>query len=407
MKQLLLTMSIVFGGQIVWAQNACDGAAQNYQQLVKCAETRSVEVQNALLDVERAKSQLQSAGQWQNPELSAESFAGKINNDDRSETDISLGIPLEIGKISARKSKATSDLSIAETKLLEARIKATSDVRIKLHRLRQLLHEQEIADEAIQTFTKLVNQYAKRPGLSPEQKISSSVFQLSKSEYYLKKADLTDELLGLESYFKLNLGLSVDQMRKALPQSPKSWPKFEQRKLESPTLKQRILQAELDAANADMSLAKAESWPTLTLGPSIKMIKEGGKSDQLIGFNLSFPLPVFNLNGGARSAANALVKINENKRKIGSEEEALRREELIQMYNQSVSALNSTMSHDEIEAQHRSAERLFQQGILPSSLVIEAHRVTYELEKVRHERELKTLQTLIELYALDGNIYEN
>ncbi len=402
MKYLLLIMSITGVNSF-----ACDGAAQNYKQLLKCAETRSVEVQNALLDVERAKAQVQSAGQWQNPELTAESFAGKINNDDRSETDISLGIPLEMGKVSARKDKATSELSMAETKLLEARIKATSEVRLKLHRLRQLLHEQEIADEAIQTFTKLVNQYAKRPGLSPEQRISSSVFQLSKSEYALKKSDLTDELLSLESYFKLNLGLSVDQIRKALPQSPKSWPKFEQRKLENLSLKQRVLQAELDAANADLSLAKAEAWPTLTLGPSVKMVKEAGKSDQLIGFNLSFPLPIFNLNSGAKSAANAAVKISENKRKLGAEEDALKREELIQVYNQSVSVLSGTLSHDEIEAKHSSAERLFQQGILPSSLVIEAHRVTYELEKVRHERELKAIQTLIELYALDGNFYED
>lgn len=407
MKYLLLVMSTVLIGQTVLAQNVCNSAAQNYKQLLKCAESKSIEVQNALLDVERTKAQVQSAGQWQNPELSAESFAGKINNDDRSETDISLGIPIEIGKVSARKDKATSDLSIAETKLLEARIKATSDVRLKLHRLRQLLHEQEIADEAIQTFTKLVNQYAKRPGLSPEQRISSSVFQLSKSEYALKKADLTDELLNLDSYFKLNLGLAVEQIRKALPPSPSTWPKFEQHKLENPSLKQRILQAELDAANAELNLAKAEVWPTLTLGPSVKMIKEAGKSDQLVGFNLSFPLPVFNLNGGARSAANATLKITENRRKVGAEEEALKRNELLQVYNQSVSVLNGTLSHDEIEAKHSSAERLFQQGILPSSLVIEAHRVTFELEKVRHERELKALQTLIELYALDGNIYED
>lgn len=389
------------------ASETCPSEMKTHQDVIVCAESRSPEVQSALLEIDRSKASIEAAGQWQNPQLSAETFQGKTGGQNQSETDISLGVPIELGgKISARKGVAKGGLGLAEAKLYEARAKVRSQVLLKLHRLRQVIHEQEIADEAIRTFTKLIGQYNKRPSLSPEQQISFSVYQLSKSEYELKRSSTVEEILGLDAFFKFNLGLSVEKIRSVLPSSPKTWPKVGVSENMRASPKQQILQAELDTAKAELSLAQSEAWPTLTVGPSLKMQTESGQSNNLMGLNVSLPLPLFNVNGGGRAAAAAGVKLNETRRDLGLREQVVRREELQKVYEQSIKAMTESLSHENIEQRHRDAERLFTKGVVPSSLVIEAHRTSFELEKTRHEREIRALEALLDLYAIDGNILE-
>ncbi len=388
------------------AQPACK-VSNSYQDLVACAEARSPEVQSAQLELDRSKAQVQAAGQWRNPELSAETFQGSAAGEKRAETDIALGIPVELGgKISARTAVAEGGVSVAEAKLFEARTNVRAQVLLKLHRLRQVIHEQEIAEEAIRTFSKLVGQYVKRPNLSPEQQISLSVFQLSKSEYELKKSSTQDEIAALNSFFRLNLGLNADEIMPALPKSPKNWPKLNTPSDGRISTKQRVLQAELKTAQAELSVARSEAWPTLMVGPSLKVQTESGQTNNLMGFNVSLPLPLFNVNGGAKAAAAASVKLSETRRQLGLQEQSFKREELNNVYEQALKVLSESISHEEIEKRHANADRLFTKGVVPSALVIEAHRTSFELEKTRHERELKALEALLEISAIDGTILE-
>lgn len=399
-------LALCLFSSVARAQTDCKDFS-TYQKIIECAEVRSPEIQSATLEWQQSKEQIRSAGQWRNPELGVESFSGKVAGDNRSETDLTLAVPIELGgKISAREAVASGRALEAEAKLFEARAKTRSTVLLKLHRLRQVLHEQEIVDEAISTFSKLVSQYARRPALAPEQQISASVFQLSKGEYELKRTVTHDEILELDSFFRLTVGLNVDQVGKSLPQSPKTWPAFDGTKGKGQSPKQRLLEAELNTANAELSSARAETWPTLSVGPSVKMLKESGRSDQMMGFNVSLPLPLFNLNGGARAAAAAGVRVSDLRRQTGLKEQELKREELVRVYEQSVKTLGASISHHEIEKRHVEAEKLFTRGVVPSSLVIEAHRTSFELEKTRHERELKALEALLELYSINGNILE-
>lgn len=390
------------------AEPTCAAAPNNYQALIECAESRSPEIQSAKFELDAAEKQVRAAGQWRNPEIAAETFRGKVGGESRSETDISLGVPVELGgKISARESVAKGGVSLAQARLFEARAKVRSEVFLKLHRLRQVIHEREVADEAVSTFTKLIGQYARRPGLSPEQQVSSSVFQLSRSEYDLKVNANIDEQLALDSYFKLTIGIGVEQIRKIVPDSPKRWPSFAPSQSPKTSVRQQLLQADLDTAKAQYDLARSESWPTVNVGPSVKLVEESRVSDQMVGFNVSLPIPVFNVNGGGRAAAAAGMKASEARKQFGFREQELQREELMKIYEQAVKVLSTSLSHKEIEKRHEDAERLFLRGVVPSALVIEAHRTSYELERTRHERELKALEALLGLYAIEGTILEN
>lgn len=383
------------------------GNLGTYEDVLRCAEERAPEVQRAFLETEQAKARIGAAGQWQNPEVSVESVSGKVGGEKRGETELGVGIPIELGgKISSRKAVATGSASLAEVKLVDSRLKARTEALLKLHRLRQILHEQEVIDESITTFSKLISQYASRKGLSPEQAISASVFRMAKSEYDLKKVENQDELSTLESYFKLAIGEGLERIRGILPPSPKTWPKIATSFSPGMSLAFKAAQAELSVAEAELDLAKGDAWPTVTLGPSMKIEREGEASHQSYGFNLSLPLPLFSLNGGNKAAAKAGVKLLEVSKSIALVAEDSTRSELMRIYERSTAVLAMSLSHQEIEKKHSEVERLFLRGIVPSSLVIEAHRTFVELETSRNERELKALSALANIYALEGKKLE-
>ena len=401
----LIALAILPG--VVRAAEPCAQVPANYQILLDCAEVRSPEIQNAGLELNAAGKQIKAAGQWKNPDLSLEAVQGEVAGQTRPSTDLSLGVPIELGgKIAARQAVAKGNAGLAEARLFQARAKVRAEVFLKLHRLRQVVHEREIVQEAIDTYAKLIRQYARRPGLSPEQQVASSVYQLAKGEYELRRNSNLDEEAALDSYFKHTVGFGVDQLKALVPQSPEVWPNFAPTKSRRLSPRERILQAELDATVAEFKVAKSESWPTLTVGPSLQMTRDARYSEQLVGVNIRLPIPVFNVNGGGRSFAAAQVQATEARKQFGFQELELAREELAKVYQQSVKSLSASVSHKEIEKRHRDAEKLFMRGIVPSALVIEAHRTSFELERTRHERELKALETLLGLYALEGTILE-
>ncbi|MBX3040296.1 MAG: TolC family protein [Bdellovibrionaceae bacterium] len=391
----------VFISASAWADEGCEKRLKNYQDLLACVVEKSPEIENRQLEVETARAQIKAAGQWKNPELSAESFQGKIRGVEQTSTDISLGIPIEWGsKISARQAVAQGGADAAEARLSLARARVKAEAILKLHRLRQVLHEQEIAEEAIGTFTRLVEQYRKRPGLSPEQQTSLSVYQLAKGEYELQKSAAGDEVLAIETFFKLQMDLDLAKLKSYLPSSPQSWPSVKQEggNLSSPS--QKLLKADVDIARGELSAAQGEAWPTMMVGPSVQIQREGGQSNTIMGFNLSMPLPVFNLNGAGRATAAAGLKTAEAKARFGLKEQDLRKKELIEVYTQAVRSLSHGISHEEIEKRHHDLEKLFMRGVVPSALIIDAHRTSLDLEKTRHERELRALQSYLELATM-------
>lgn len=380
---------------------------KSYRDVISCAEARSPEVQISNADLNRAQAEVGASGQWKNPEFSAESVQGRSGGQDNSQTDLALGVPIELGgKISARRAVAQGGVLQAEARAYETRAKIKSEVMLKLHRLRQVYHEQEVIDEAIGTFTKLVAQFAKRPTLSPEQKLSNTVFRMSKSEYEIRRSETVEELAALNSFFKVAVGMDVEQLRKVVPDSISSWPSFGNEFKPGVSPKSKLADAELKTSEAGLSLAQSEAWPTLTVGPSMQIQKQGNQNSQMFGLNVSLPLPLFNTNGGARAAAASSVNLSQNRKSYALLEEEKHREQLVNVFNESKRVLQTSLSHKEIEGRHKDVERLFLKGIVPSALVIEAHRTFVDLEVTRHQRELKAIESMLSIYTIDGKILE-
>ena len=60
------------------------------------------------------------------------------------------------------------------------------------------------------------------------------------------------------------------------------------------------------------------------------------------------------------------------------------------------------MDKKAIEEKHNKIERLFFNGLVSSSLVIEAHRQLFDLEEKRNETEREAVEALGQVYIIDN-----
>ncbi|RZA09594.1 MAG: TolC family protein [Proteobacteria bacterium] len=385
----------------------CEGPLRSFADALTCADQLSPEILKANSRLNTARLEVGARGQWRNPELSLNTFAGSIAGSRQVETDLVLGVPIELGgKAGARRAVGEALVAQAEAELLAARARVRSEMILGLHRLRQLKHEIEVVGESVAAFTTLNKQYGSRSQLSPEQQISATVYRLAKSQSELRRADILDEVSSLNAYFKLTLNKGETELTGILPPAPRTWPKLEDqnRPMASPRLVLAAAGSKL--AEAGKARERSESWPTLTAGPSYRRQTQGTASGDLLGFNVSLPLPLFNANGAGRVAAAANLEQSLATERLELSSEEGQRERLASTYRQSVALLDTTLSHAEIERVHHEIDGLFKKGVAPSALVIEAHRSYLELELSRHARERKAIETLLALYEIDGTILE-
>jgi cobalt-zinc-cadmium efflux system outer membrane protein len=399
----LLPLILLSSTALAESSESC-GVLSNYKQIIACAEQRSPDVVKADFAVKQKAASVEAASQLLNPELSIEALSGTVDSETRSETDVSLAFPIELGgKRAARKNTAAGNLSQSELELFNAKAAVRKNVFLKILRLRQIEAELDLVNESIEAFGKLVKQYKVRPALSPEQEVTLTLFKVAKDEYSFKRMEYDEELLALESYFQITTGQGLASIKKALPPRIGSFPKVadENPELESsPVL--ASLKADLQIALAELDQAHADAWPVLSLGPSAKFSKESGKSIQQWGVNLSMPLPILSLNQGAKSASAASVKMSEVRRDLAVQELRSHRAYLVEVYRKSAQALQETANSSALDSKHKKVESLFVKGLIPSSLVIEAHRSLVEFEKTRNTRELKAAEALLDLALIDG-----
>jgi cobalt-zinc-cadmium efflux system outer membrane protein len=403
-SSLIAVLAPVGGGANAHA--ACE-SVQSYRDLISCAEARSPDVQRAEAELQTSRAQSKIAGQLLNPDLSSTGVFGRSSEGSQSETDVSLVFPLEFGgKRSARIAAAENGARKAEAQLLETRAKVRMEVISKLHRLRQILSEQELVNESLDTFSKLVKQYEGRPKLSPEQEVTLSVFRMAKGDYILRSADLAEDLSKIQAFARLTLGVEISKAKTLLPKRMKDWPPIGADSGSTISPQTKVLEAELQLAKSELERARSESWPTVSVGPAIKLTSDAGKKNQLYGFGLGLPLPVLSQNNAARQAAAIGVEATELKMRLGLLEQKNEREEKVQTYQRSLASLSQIAAPDELQERHHKVETFFLRGQVPGALVIEAHRSLVDLEKARNERELKTIEAYLEIQMFDGKILE-
>lgn len=401
--RLCAPLSVLLFMGMAQAEVHCDKVTK-YKEVLECAELKSPEVVKAEGHLKEKIARVEATTQYANPSLSLSSVSGTTDSDRKIETDVSLSFPLELGgKRTAREKAAGVEVAQTQGDLYRVKAEVRRDVTIKILRLKQIERERALVEESISTFSKLIKQYEGRPARSPEQEVSLTVFKIAKSEYDLKKTEYEEELLILESSFLMTLNLGIKDLKQIALPTFLDWPVALDRNdnlLASPI----YLAAEFDvqAAQSEFDKEVGESWPTVLLGPSAKLTQESGKEFQQYGFNLSMPIPLFNSNGAGRAAARTAIMSAEQKRTLILKQLEAERTLYASRYARAVASLKESPNGGVLEDKHKKIEGLIMKGLVPSSLVIEAHRSLVDFEKARNDHEMKALGALLQLQLIDG-----
>jgi outer membrane protein TolC len=262
--------------------------------------------------------------------------------------------------------------------------------------------------ENLSTYRKVVSLFKKRPLLSPEQETSLLVFQLAMDEGLLKKTSLKNEerLLKTEIYQWVGYDLSLP--RSLLPRTPQSWPNLLVES--SPSIDQwsrvKTAEAKLRSAQAITQVVHSEGWPTLKIGPSVETESPLTGTRTAVGFALSTSLPFYQRNEGKKAEAIQGEKLAELKLKIIKKGGELEREKLVSDYQHNLKAYLAAKPQLIREQKHQEIESLFERGLIPSSLMLETHRQMFEFQQELHQAELKAIESLWKIYALEGRLLE-
>lgn len=379
------------------------------QDVIDCALSNHPEAQRAKLSNLQAENLESAASQRPNPEIGGKSVFGKSLGDNVINHEVNLAHTVELGgKRGARIDKALAEKETVAASSQRSREEVLLETLHGLYRLRQIQDELHTLDEALQTFSRIQRQFRSRPRRTPEQEVSLAVFDVAEGDYQLRRAALEAELATHTREIELAIGRSFDPTPNVLPPKRTKWPTFSEEK--TPTIfkgsAMNSVRAGLKLAEAELSVAQSLSWPNFKIGPSFESQTSGPFTFQTYGVNLSFELPLFQINGGGRAVARAGLDLAERSVLLKERELSNQRKILLKKYSLSVKAVEASLSHAELEKKHRNTDALFARGIIPSSLVIEAHRQIVDFTKNQNEQELSALEALWQIYVLEGRAFE-
>jgi cobalt-zinc-cadmium efflux system outer membrane protein len=403
---VILAITFLFRLKLGFSADKC-GELKTPKDILDCAMENHPDLIRGRRAVHQSELFKEEAGQIPNPEIEFKATYGKSEGDQISNNELDLPFTIETGgKRSSRIGNALAEKDQVSSEFLKTKEEVYIFVLKTLHRIRQIRSELKILEESLETFSKIQRQYGTRPRLGPEHEVSLNVFQLAEGDYKLRKSFLETEETRLEKRMTIALGMEFPHNDSVLLGRIEKWPIYliKDRLLKGSDFK--ISEAELKVAQSNLELEKSESWPDLKIGPTIQSISEGPLDWKTYGINLSIALPIFNVNAGGRAVAKAGLMKAEKSFELRKIELNQFRNILITQYQKTVKSLEESVSLSGLEIKHKSIERQFSRGLIPSTLVIEAHRQMVDFTTSQNEQELLALEALLRLRVLDGTIFE-
>lgn len=374
----------------------------NVIEVLNCSVSGDSKVNRSLYINEGLQNLPAKFDKWANPEIDIDSLHGN----GKSETEVSITQLIDIGgKRNALVKVAKAQLNETALDVTDSKREAMSEGYKKLHRLRQLHLESSTLMETEQAITKSISQLRNRSVLSPEQEVSQSVYKMALSDVKVKKTELFEELQSIENYFFISTGKTPDQLKTIVSNLDLKLPEVSEAQIDnSPNVLKAM--AQTDLALAELEEARSDSWPALKIGPILKREKDGAETENSFGVKISFDLPIFNTNSANKANANSNHVRAQKIMKLTQLEDSREREMAIKVYRKSVEGLSELPSLLELQKIHQKTNNLEKRGLISSSLLIESLRQRMELIKGRHAMELKALESLLNIYKINGKKIE-
>jgi cobalt-zinc-cadmium efflux system outer membrane protein len=395
---VFLLAAIVFAQSNAWALSPND--------VLQKIRERSPEATRLEQLRESALNESKAIRRWLNPVFTSQSLFSKFQSDSRSQIQLAVLQPIEFGARASFKSSLAEALSQRaqadyEWELGALLIQAGRD----LFRLQQLKEEQSAIRESMLTYQKLIQQYQSRPRLSPEQEVSLSVYQLSRNDFLIREEAADREEEEIYARLKAQFDVNTDELKTISTSSLNLLNlKAGEWNGESPRL--QIFDAEVKSSEAQVSLERAAVFSEIEIGPMFQMDTDGSQKAQWYGFQLTFPLPIWNQNGSGIDSAIQKRKAAEINRTVQTA--SLHQE--VKLLTQNLSRYQTLLKQipDSVllETRHKKVEAQIYRGLVTSALVVESHRSMIEIQQSRHEIEMNLLTSIWKIYQIQGKSKE-
>lgn len=341
---------------------------------------------------------------FDNPTLDVKSVTGNIAGESQGSTEVSVSLPISsylVGR-SAKIEQAEADARRLQTEFEEEIFTIKSALIKDLYRLRQAADEFVMVEEALAMFSSVERQLRSRPARGPEQEITLNLVTLVQGDYELKKNRLTTEKSEILSRLKVIWGEGFRLNAKLLPAFRQTWPEVEGKLKMDTHFELRKAQIELEKATADKNAAIAQSWPKVSIGPTVERQTTGGAVAYSYGLNFGMDIPIFSINSGGRQVAEASRLRSQMVHELVVRKVQVENEITVNKYLAAVDSLKRSSSRESLVKNHTRIDSLFRQGLAAGTVIVEAHRQMLEFTLSRHEHELTAIDALINLYQLQG-----
>lgn len=401
--------SIIFGVSLVMADTGELGICKSnsFKDFVGCLMKEHPENQAANLLDARAEGEKSDGRKLYNPEVEYETVKGKSLGDTQASNRLTVSYPIEIfGQRGARVrlGDATSNLTRAEK--VKSQDEVFMEIVLKLYRYRQILTEIEVVEEGLVAYSKVIRMLGDRPKLTPEHQVSLSVFRLAEGDFRFKKTNLVSEQRSVEDFFSHIPGLNLATVKAQLPPRKSDWPDLKAGTRVEESAYYKSFDYEVEKARALNDDARSKTWPTFKASAIAEKNIEGTNDYNAYGFAVSAEFPLLSWNGGERQATKAESMRADLRAEIGKKEVINERNRLLEFYANSKREFSSSPKKDDVEKKHKNVDSLYYRGLISSSLLVEAHRQILDFTTSQNEIEVKALEALMKIYALDGKLSE-
>ncbi|MBS1961356.1 MAG: TolC family protein [Bdellovibrionales bacterium] len=338
-----------------------------------------------------------------NPEFGVDYLSGNSFGDVQREANASLLFTLELGgKRSARAMVLNAEGLTLKADAFDQRITALTELGGAVLRLHQLQREKAVLEESLETFRGIIRLYRSRGQLPPEQRVSLNAFELITLDYGKRLLENEAELVRVQVrtqrlFGENSKGQSLDISKftvdlKVASRTLDEW-------IEN-TPEMLRLRSEQRKAEGEFAMARAETWPDLKIGPSIKQVTSGPISYNMAGFAVSFPIPILSWNGALRTSREITEKRVQAKAKWEAQDVRSQYSATLTQLEKIATLLRETPAEADIQRKHGTTESFFQRGLVSGALIIEAHRSLVDYYQTKHGLERQFLEDSLKVQAL-------
>src|ERR1044071_4908477 len=305
---VMATCSGFAADERVAAASETNTTSLTMDQLVNEALEKNPEVRFYKEELAAAKAGWKVAGLWHNPEVSG-SVGRKTSRELASGASaegvawsVSLVQPFEWpGRIGLRKAIADRDVELAELGLERFRVARAARVRVLGYGLFAAQRKADAAAEVAERFKALREVLVQRDAAGIAPLLETRVIEATEVTMQRKASEA--ELASKSVLLELNQLRGVEPGEALLVSEPAL--KFGASGSKTMLLAMartnnfelRVRSAELAQQGFRVALAKNERFPPIRVGPSFSE-ENAFEREQIIGLGVSFPLPLWNRNGG-------------------------------------------------------------------------------------------------------------